>query len=235
MRAMILAAGRGSRMGDLTAHKPKALLQCGDRLLIEHAICSLINAGIKEIVINVAYYAELIKKTLGDGQRYGITIFYSVEEHRLETGGGIYQALPLLGGDPFVVISGDIVTNFPIENLFLRSNCLAHLVMVNNPPYHLAGDFGIDKGFASRETKPFLTFGNIGLYHPDLFENCTPGYFALFKLVNKAIDCKLVTAEHYKGTWHNIGKPEDLHLYQMRAQADSNLRSLSSETNTLSN
>ena len=136
MRAMIFAAGRGERMRKLTELLPKPLLHVAGHYLIEYAICNLKRAGIREIVINVSYRGEQIKDALGNGERYGVNIVYSEEKERLETGGGIVQALPLLGDEPFVVMSSDIITDFPLQNLLHYSNSLAHLIMVPNPPYH---------------------------------------------------------------------------------------------------
>ena len=103
MRAMILAAGRGERMGALTQHTPKPLLEVNGKYLIEYAIENLVRAGIFEIAINLSYHSEQIKSVLGDGKRYDISIFYSEEEERLETGGGIFKALPFFEKDPFLL------------------------------------------------------------------------------------------------------------------------------------
>lgn len=211
MRAMILAAGRGERMGELSKLNPKPLLRIGDRYLIEYSIASLVNAGITEIVINVSYLAEQIKSALGDGGRYGVQIIYSEEKERLETGGGILKALPLLGSEPFVVMSGDIITDYPIKQLPSKPNGLAHLVLVNNPDFHPDGDFGLQNGVIVRDSKPTFTFGNIALYHPDLFVDCKPGHFSVNQLLFAAMKHQLVTGELYGGTWHNVGTEAQLH------------------------
>lgn len=235
MRAMIFAAGRGERMRKLTELLPKPLLHVAGHYLIEYAICNLKRAGIREIVINVSYRGEQIKDALGNGERYGVNIVYSEEKERLETGGGIVQALPLLGDEPFVVMSSDIITDFPLQNLLHYSNSLAHLIMVPNPPYHPDGDFGLCGDKIDMEETPTLTFGNIGLYQPALFTGCEPGHFRLTKLLLPAIAAGKVTGELYHGLWYNIGTPEDLEEINLRAREDSNLRPLASETNTLSN
>lgn len=208
-RAMILAAGRGQRMGKLTEFLPKPLLYVQGRFLIEYAISNLKQAGIEEIIINVSYRAEQIKASLGDGSRYDVKIIYSEEKERLETGGGIFQALPLLGSHPFIVMSSDIITDYALSQLPQELDGLAHLVLVNNPVYHLQGDYELANKRISLGS-PKLTFANIGVYHPDLFANCKPGHFRLTHVLNPAIEKELVTGEHYQGKWHNVGAPDDL-------------------------
>lgn len=235
MRGMILAAGRGERMGELTTNIPKPLLRIGEHYLIDYAIASCKRAGISELIINVSYQAEQIKRALGDGERYGVSISYSEEKERLETGGGILQALPWFQGQPFIVISADIITDYPLEKLLSQPKKLAHLVMVDNPEYHQEGDFGLQNGRLSFTVYPRLTYANVGVYHPDLFAGCQPGHFRLARLLMPAITKGAITGEHYAGTWYNIGTPEDFHFITHRAREDSNLRPLASETNTLSN
>lgn len=234
MRGMILAAGRGERMGKLTAELPKPLLQVAGRYLIEYVIASFKRAGITEIMINVSYHAEQIKAALGDGSRYGVTLFYSEESERLETGGGIFKALPWLGKSPFLVMSSDIITDLPLEKLSLKTNDTAHLVMVENPSYHPRGDFGLEAGRILQQ-QPTYTFASIGVYHPDLFAGCKPGRFRLTEVLLPAILNARVSGELYTGLWENIGTEADLAALNQRAREDSNLRPLASETNTLSN
>lgn len=234
MRAMILAAGRGERMRELTQYQPKPLLRVNDRHIIEYTIANLKRAGIADIVINVAYHGEQIKQALGDGQRYGVNICYSEEKERLEVGGGILNALPLLGNEPFLVVSGDIITDFPLANLPRDPKGLAHIIMVDNPNFHPHGDFGIQQGYINMQAQPRYTFGNIGVYRPEIFLQHEPGYFAWSKVMFPLIEKQLVTGEHYQGAWYNIGTPEDLAFINQRAREDSNLRPLASETNTLS-
>ncbi len=207
---MILAAGRGSRMGALTEQTPKPLLRIHQHYLIEYSIDRLRQAGIKDIVINVSYHADQIKSALGNGQAWGVNIIYSEEPSRLETGGGILQALPLLGEAPFVVVSCDIVSDYPIQQLPQAPQGLAHLVMVNNPIYHPNGDFGLIENRLDLEAKPTLTMGNISVIRPELFADAKPGYFRLATLLIPAIRKGLLTGEYYQGKWHNIGAPEDL-------------------------
>lgn len=215
MRGMILAAGRGERMGELTRATPKPLLRVGGRYLIEYAIAQLHRAHIRDIVINVCYLGEQIMAALGDGSRYGVRIVYSQEQERLETGGGILKALPLLGEDPFVVVSADIISDYPLAQLPRSLAGLAHLVVVDNPSFNPKGDFGLRGQFADTDAHPYFTFANIGVYHPALFARAIPGHFRLFDLVFNAMAQSLVTAEHYNQSWYNIGSPSEL----ARAQA----------------
>lgn len=207
---MILAAGRGARMGTLTAETPKPLLKAAGHYLIEYSIFSLLKAGVREIVINVCYRAEQIKHALGDGSRYNATFHYSEEQEALETGGGIFQALPLLGNHPFIVLSSDVITNYPLQNLPAEPNALAHLVLVDNPSFHPRGDFCLQGETLYRAEQNQFTFGNVGVYRPELFANCQPGHFRLGDLIIKEVAASRITGEHYCGVWHNLGTPEDL-------------------------
>jgi MurNAc alpha-1-phosphate uridylyltransferase len=210
MRAMILAAGRGERMGDLTAETPKPLLRVGNYYLIEYVIQKLKNAGITDIVINVSYHGEQIKQKIGNGDRYGVYIEYSAEAERLETGGGILNALPLLGSDPFLVVSSDVMTDFPIASLPQQPHKLVHMVLVPNPEFHPRGDFGLKDWFVDMDAKPAHTNANIGIYRPEFFEACSPGFFPLRQILFPAIRAGQVTGECYRGLWYNIGTTKEL-------------------------
>lgn len=210
MRGMILAAGRGERMGSLTQNTPKPLLRVNNRYLIEYSIAALRKADIREIVINISYQREQIKLALGDGSQYGVAIQYSEEEERLETGGGILQALPLLGSEPFIVISSDIITDYPLENLPWQPQALAHLVLVDNPCFHPRGDFCLNGQQIYSGGSPTFTFSNIGIYRPELFVDCKPGHFRLGDLLYQAAAHRRVTGEYFNGLWHNIGTAEQL-------------------------
>lgn len=212
MRAMILAAGRGERMGELTRSTPKPLLKINDRFLIEYSIRQLAAVGITEIVINVCYFATKMKEVLKSGRQYGVNLIYSEESEALETGGGIVNALPLLGDQSFIVLSADVVTNYPLERLLNKKISLAHLVMVDNPYYHQNGDFSFNDQHLIFPQGKTYTFGNIGLYHPDLFLGYQSKKFRLGDLLRSAIQQKKVTGEYYQGFWHNVGTEQDLYL-----------------------
>lgn len=210
MRAMILAAGRGKRMGALTNHTPKPLLLFRNKALIIYQIETLARAGIQDIVINLGYLGYKIAETLGTGKQFGVNIVYSVEDPILETGGGVAKALPLLGADPFIVISSDIYTDYPYEKLPKEPEGLIHMVMVDNPPYHPRGDYALVNGKISESGASLLNFGGIGVYRPELFEGCPEGIFPLAVLYQRAIQAQQVTGEYYQGVWHNIGTPDQL-------------------------
>jgi MurNAc alpha-1-phosphate uridylyltransferase len=207
---MILAAGRGERMGSLTAETPKPLLRAGGCYLIEYMIHHLKQAGMTDIVINVAYRGDQIQQVLGHGGQYGVHIEYSVEAQRLETGGGIYKALPLLGSDPFLVVSSDVITDFPLLSLPRQPAGLAHLVLVTNPDFHPRGDFGLRDSILDMDVQPAHTFANVGVYRPEFFTACSPGHFPLNKILFPAIRLGQITGEVYRGFWFNIGTPEQL-------------------------
>jgi MurNAc alpha-1-phosphate uridylyltransferase len=212
---MILAAGRGERMRPLTDHTPKPLLQVAGKSLIEHHIERLVRAGFSEIVINHSYLGEQIEARLGDGQHYGACIAYSREQERLETGGGIRTALPLLGEQPFLVINGDVWCEYPLRDLANQLNGLAHLVLVDNPTHHPNGDFHLHGNLVDCEHQPRLTFSGIGVYHPDLFKDHPMRQpFPLAPLLRDAMQQRQVTGEHYYGYWLDVGTPERLNELQ---------------------
>lgn len=216
MKAMILAAGRGERMRPLTDHTPKPLLIAGGKPLIRYHIERLAAAGIRELVINHAHLGAQIEAALGDGAGFGVEIRYSPEEQALETGGGIFRALPLLGPEPFLVVNGDVWTDVDLAGLALDAGDLAHLVLVNNPPHNPKGDFVLVEGRVRSEGTPRLTFSGIGLYRPELFDGQTPGAFPLAPLLRQAMKAGRVGGRHHGGHWFDIGTPERLALLDRR-------------------
>lgn len=211
MKAMILAAGRGERMRPLTDTTPKPLLRAGGRTLIEYHLDNLVRAGITDIVINHAHLGAQIEAALGDGARYGARIVYSPEpEGALETGGGIQRALPLLGDGPFLVVNGDIWTDFDYACLPRDFAGDAYLVLVDNPAHHLAGDFCLRDGCVTEDGGARLTFSGIGLYRATLFAGCLPGAFPLAPLLRAAMARGEVRGTHYTGRWWDIGTPQRL-------------------------
>lgn len=211
MKAMILAAGRGERLKPLTVITPKALMMVGRTTLLAHLLHQLRNVGIQEVVINVHHLREQIIEYCGDGNAFGLRIHYSIEEELLETGGGIFQALPLLGDEPFLVISADIWTDYPLEKLMTRSTAFAHLVLVDNPDFHTTGDFNLDDDNIVRNTVPKqLTYANVGVFHPTLFRGEKAGVFRLSHVLQPAIAKGVVTGERYDGPWFNVGTSKEL-------------------------
>ena len=214
MKAIILSAGRGERMQPLTNSTPKPLLEVGGKSLIEHTIKTLVNAGINNIVINYAHLGEQFPSKLGDGSRYNATIEYSNEQDgRLETAGGIVKALPLLGDAPFLVVNGDIWTDYPfreLEKAKLNSKILCHLVLVNNPEHNPKGDFSLASGLLSQAEQKKLTYSGIGIFHPSLFTNLKLEPKPLKPILLSAIAAQQVSGEVYSGQWFDIGTVERL-------------------------
>lgn len=208
---MILAAGRGERMRPLTDATPKPLLRIGPHSLIEHLLIALAAAGFRDVVVNHAHLGEQIEAVLGTGARFGANIRYSPEpQGGLETAGGIFRALPLLDSDPFLVVNGDIWTDYPFTRLPRTIAGLAHLVLVDNPTHHPQGDFGLANGRVDDFGEPRLTFSGIGIYRHALFKDCRPGKFPLAPLLRQAMHAQQVSGEHYRGRWADIGTPERL-------------------------
>ena len=220
---MILAAGRGERMRPLTDHTPKPLLTIAGQPLITYHLEALRAAGIVEVVINTGHLGEQLPEALGDGQRWGMRIAWSPEPpEALETGGGIFQALPLLGKEPFIVVNGDIWTDFPLTRWTqppLTLSGLAHLVLVDNPPHHVEGDFALlENGQLAEQGTPRWTFSGISVLRPELFAGCEPGRFPLGPLLRRAMAAGKVNGELYQGRWRDIG------TLQRLAELDAVLR-----------
>ncbi len=219
MKAMILAAGRGMRMRPLSDSVPKPLLLIGKDPLIVHHLRALARSGVREVIINTWHLGEQISAMLGTGVEFGLKITYSPEVELLDTGGGIANCLAWLGNDPFLVVSADIFTNFSFITLPSSPIGLAHLVMVDNPPYHAAGDFALDKGKLKLHGDNKFTYANIGVYRPEFFVAAPKGAFPLNILLKKHIADGLVTGQYFGDAWYNIGTPDDLaagHALMMR-------------------
>ncbi len=211
VKAMILAAGRGQRMRPLTDHTPKPLLKVGGKALIEYHLLALQKGGFKDIVINISHLSEQIRTTVGDGSDYGLIVHYSDEGNQaLETGGGIFNALPILGSDPFLVINADIWCDYPLSSRVLAERDLAHLVLINNPEHNSKGDFSLQDGRLRSIGSPKLTFSGIGYYRPGLFDKCTGGKFKLAPLLFRVASQNQASGEHYHGRWSDVGTPQRL-------------------------
>ncbi len=212
MKAMILAAGKGERLRPLTLHTPKPLVRAGGMPLIEHHVRALAAAGFRELVINHAWLGQQIEDYLGDGARFGVQIRWSPEAEPLETGGGIFRALPLLGEEPFLLVNGDVWTRYDFTHLRRKLVGLAHLVLVDNPAHHPQGDFCLqaDGQVRPRGEATGLTFSGLSIIDPRLFAGCLPGSFRLAPLLVDAMQRGLVTGEHYAGDWVDVGTHERL-------------------------
>jgi MurNAc alpha-1-phosphate uridylyltransferase len=212
MKAMILAAGKGERMRPLTLTTPKPLVRAGGVPLIEYHLRALAAAGFTDIVINHAWLGQQIEDYLGDGSRYGVSIQYSAEGEPLETGGGIFRALPLLGDEAFLVVNGDIWTDYDFSVLHQPINGLAHLVLADNPVHHPTGDFSLigDQVRDGQADAATLTYSGIAVLHPQLFDGCSAGAFKLAPLLRKAMADGQVSGEQLKGHWVDVGTHERL-------------------------
>ncbi len=232
MKAMILAAGRGERMRPLTDHTPKPLLEVGGKPLIVWHIERLACAGITDLIINHAHLGQQIEEMLDDGRRFGVRIRYSPERPAaLETAGGIAHALHLLGDEPFAVVNGDIYCEYDFARLntyalaLAASDDAAHLVLVNNPPHHPAGDFHLQDGRLLPTGVAKLTFSGIGIYKPDLFAQLDRNAAApLAPLLRERIALGRVSGEHYTGSWVDVGTPERLEQLDKALRASHNSR-----------
>lgn len=210
VKAMLLAAGRGERMGEITRHVPKPLLDVGGERLIERQLRLLASAGFEDIVINLSYRGDAIRECLGDRSRWGQSIVYSDEgEPALETGGGIIAALELLGNAPFVAANADIITDFDYSKL-RHQQVEALLVLVPNPAHHPQGDFGLTTSGQVTLEPPLMTFSGISVLSPRLFGGIDPGRRRLRPILESAIAQRRVEGVRHEGVWHDIGTPERL-------------------------
>ena len=223
MKALIFAAGLGERMRPLTNHTPKPLLHAGGKALIEWHLEKLAAIGVREVVINTSWLAAQFPQTLGDGARWGLSIRYSHEgDTPLETGGGMLHALPLLGDSPFLLVNGDVWTDYDFARLPREPDGLAHLVMVDRPPQATQGDFALDAdGQVRSEGENRLTYAGIGVYRPQLLDGWrshttdagadeSPPRFRLAPILRAYMAQGLITGEHHCGRWTDVGTPERL-------------------------
>lgn len=212
MRAMILAAGKGERMRPLTLNTPKPLIPVAGVPLIEYHLGALARAGFTEVVVNHAWLGEKIEAHVGNGERFGLQVTYSRETQPLETGGGIFQALKYLGDEPFVVVNGDIWTDYDFAALRRPLAGLAHLVLVPNPEHHPEGDFLLQDGQVQVPSTSVdtLTYSGIAVLHPQLFADSAAGAFKLAPLLRFAMRDGDVSGEQFDGHWIDVGTPERL-------------------------
>ena len=201
-------------MRPLTLHTPKPLLPVGGKPLIQWHIERLARAGLRELVINHAWLGEQLEARLGDGTDLGVCIRWSAEDEPLETAGGIRHAMPLLGEQPFVLVNGDVWTDFDFARLQLPAGMLAHLVLVDNPPFKVAGDFLLQGGRIANpgagEQADALTYSGISILSPRLFDGLGEGPQPLAPLLRRAAEQGLVSGERHTGCWVDVGTPERL-------------------------
>jgi MurNAc alpha-1-phosphate uridylyltransferase len=217
MKAMLLAAGRGERMRPVTDSLPKPLVQVGGRALIAWHLAALARAGIREVVINTSWLGEQLRAALGDGREFGVRITWSDEGPvPLETGGGIFRALPWLGPEAFLVVNADIWTDADFGSLSLEPGSEAHLLLIPNPPHHPRGDFGLDGDEVVNRDADRFTYSGVGIYRPEFFAGCMPGRFPLLPLLNRAIAARRVRGQLYQGQWCDVGTVERLEKLSAR-------------------
>jgi MurNAc alpha-1-phosphate uridylyltransferase len=208
---MILAAGKGERMRPLTNTMPKPLLAAAGKPLLQYHIEALAAASIRDLVINTGSHGEQIEARFGTGAGLGVSIRYSHEGAApLGTGGGVRKALPLLGGAPFILVNGDVWTDFDFSGLPAAPAGLAHLVLVANPAHNPQGDFSLEDGRVRPGGRQRLTYSGIGVYDPAMFADTPSGEFSLVPLLKLAMQSERVRGEYYSGAWLDIGTPERL-------------------------
>jgi MurNAc alpha-1-phosphate uridylyltransferase len=211
MKAIVLAAGRGERMRPLTDTLPKPLLPIGGRALIVWHLEALARAGIHDVVVNLSWLGDRLREALDDGAAHGVRITWSDEGPiALETGGGIFRALPHLGPGPFLVVNGDIWTDIDFATIGIGDAALARLVLVPNPPHHPLGDFTLHDGLVREAEGPRHTYSGVGVYRPEFFEGCAAGRFRLLPLLRRAIAAGRLEGRLHSGEWQDIGTPERL-------------------------
>lgn len=227
MKALVFAAGLGERMRPLTDTTPKPLLEAGGKPLLAWHLERLAATGVREVVVNTSWLAPRFPETLGDGDRWGLRIRYSYEgDTPLETGGGMLHALSLLGAAPFIAVNGDIWCDFDFARLPREPVGDAHLVLVDNPDHHPAGDFVLDADGRVHDGAACgtrLTFAGIGVYRPALLDgwrhvigdatgaDAMPPRFKLAPLLRAAMARNAVGGEHHRGRWTDVGTPQRLH------------------------
>ena len=240
MKAMILAAGRGTRLKPLTDHRPKPMMEVGGRPLIAQQLRWLAEAGVAEVIINLHHLGEQIEAYVGDGRQHGLSVAYSREPALLETGGGVVKALPWLGDQPFWLLNGDIHTDFPFRQFArtLPAGCLAHLLLTPTPAFRQTGDFEWEAADAKRNTAKVgkegglkvrhglvtrrgdaYVFCGLALLHPALLDGCKAEPFSLSKLYFKAVAAGTVNAQIWPGFWTDIGTPEQLSELRRKLQS----------------
>jgi MurNAc alpha-1-phosphate uridylyltransferase len=220
MKAMLLAAGRGERMRPLTDHTAKPLLAAGGRALIDYHLFALQRAGVRSVVVNLSWQASKLRAHLGDGARFGFELHFSDEGPvPLETGGGIFRALPWLGPAAFLVVNADVWTDFPLGSLALPAGSLAHLVLVPNPGHHPGGDFALGEDGRITDTGRKLTYSGIGVFDPEFFAGCQDGRFPLKPLLDRAREAGRLSGESWTGRWFDVGTPARLAALDLALRA----------------
>ncbi len=220
MKALVLAAGRGERLRPLTDTSPKPLIPVAGKPLIGYHLEALAKAGVRDVVINLSWLGERIKETLADGRQYGVSISYSEEGPvPLETGGGIFKALPLLGPAPFLVVNSDVFTDINLGSVTLADDADACLVFVPNPSHNSRGDFALNGDVVEDRDPRRFTYSGVGVYRPEFFAGCSPGKFPLLPLLKRAIAARRLRGVLHQGEWCDVGTPERLATLDAQVRA----------------
>ncbi len=218
---MVLAAGRGVRLRPLTDSTPKALIEVQGQSLLERHLRVMHDGGIRDVVINLGWLGKAIRDRIGNGDAYGLSVHYSDEgENVLETGGGIFRALPLLGDEPFLVVNADVFTDMPIPDIALSADSVGHLVLVDIPAYRRHGDFDLVDGKVKNAEKPLLTFSGVAFYRPEFFSDAEPGRFSIVPMLQQAADAGRLQGSYYDGIWADVGTPERLSLCNIEREPE---------------
>ncbi len=208
---MILAAGRGDRLRPLTDTLPKSLIEVRGESLLERHLKNIGDAGIEDVVINLGWLGDKVVERVGSGSEYGLNVKYSPEgEYILETGGGIHNAMPMLGDEPFLVVNADIYTDMPVPDVTLGEEMVGHLVLVHSPSYRDGGDFDLEEGLVQNGVSPSLTFSGVSIYRPEFFDDCKAGRFSIVPMLREAADASRLQGSLYEGHWADVGTPERL-------------------------
>jgi MurNAc alpha-1-phosphate uridylyltransferase len=228
---MVLAAGRGERMRPITDTLPKPLVPVAGKPLIGYHLDRLAKAGVRDVVINLSWLGYRIRAALGDGRDYGVSIEYSEEGPvPLETGGGIFKALPLLGAGPFLVVNGDTWTDIDYGRLTLGNDAKGrsglddgangHLVLVANPTHNPRGDFALEGDVVVEREADRFTYSGVGVYCPEFFAGCAPGRFPMLPLLKRAIAARMLRGELHRGEWCDVGTPQRLAELDAKVRAE---------------
>lgn len=217
MFGMILAAGRGERLRPVTDTVPKALVEVRGEPLIDRHLKMLASANIKNVVINLDWLGEQIVEHIGSGEQFGVQVVYSPEfGNVLETGGGIYRALPMLGAGPFWVVNGDIYTDMALPTTEFEDDVLGELMLVPTPPHKPKGDFDLHNGRVRFADNPGLTFSGVARYRPEFFAGASEGRYSLAPMLFEAAKRGQLRGNLFEGVWEDIGSPDRLALVNRR-------------------
>lgn len=218
---MILAAGRGERLRPLTDQIPKTLCRLANQPLLAHHLLHLAQAKFQRVIINHAYLGGQIKQYVNTHDTHGLEVIFSAEPPRgLETGGGIANALRIIGNEPFITLNGDIFTDYDLKNLILPKSSLAHVILVEKPAYRLSGDYGLSTNGLLNNTDRVFIFSGVTVYSPEFFEHAKTGRYSVTPLMRQFTDRNMITGELHQGIWFDIGSTDQLRMAQTMLRND---------------